>query len=77
MNSGNKYLYDWVGYYYGVVSDYRTVGMAPSQTSFPQQMLIDCGANKVIYTTNTLRAGIDEFTVWSERNGVNQSKVWP
>ncbi|HEX6944197.1 MAG TPA: hypothetical protein VF128_14815 [Gemmatimonadaceae bacterium] len=76
VNSGNKWGYDYVGYHSWVVDYYRARGRAPCGTSFPQEMVINCGTTNVIYTSNTLRAGFDEVLVWSERDGVQQQRVY-
>lgn len=77
VNSGNNWLPDTVGWLPGAVTDYRAYGRAPCQTSSPQRMVIDCGTGSTPYITNQLQMGIDVLTVWSERAGVYQERVWP
>ncbi len=40
-------------------------------------MYINSGYGFVKYVTNTLRMGMTTTTVWSERAGQYQERVWP
>jgi hypothetical protein len=77
VNSGNIWAHDYVGWLPQHVNYYRDAGRAPCQTSIPQRMVINCGTNEVAYVDNSLRMGFDQLTVWSERAGVYQLRVWP
>ena len=76
MNSGNRYGYDYVGYFKNPTDYYRAHGRAPCGTSFSQTMTIKCGSTNVIYKTNTLQATIDELTISVSRDGASQTRAY-
>lgn len=76
--TNNRWGVDHVGWVTGAVEYYRNTGRAPCDTSFPQDMVINCpGCTEMKYVTNTLRAGITNTTVWSERAGQYAERIWP
>jgi hypothetical protein len=82
VQSGNTWQPDAVGWPYDAVLYYRREGRAPCDTSFFQDMRINCpgggcSSDPASYVTNLLRAGITESTVWSERAGQYAERIWP
>jgi hypothetical protein len=80
VDSNNQYGPDRVGWLPDAVNYYRAAGRAPCETTMYQNMAINCpgcSSDPYQYITNTLRTGMSEFSVWSERAGVYADRVWP
>ena len=78
VDANNKWGLDSVGWFPNSVTYYRNQQRAPCGTQFDQKMYINRpGTSDAHYVTNLLRMGLTATTVWSERAGVYQSKIWP
>jgi len=82
VQSGNTWGPDVVGWLPVAVGYYRNHGRSPCDTTMIQDMRIDCpgngcNSNTVSYVINTLRLGITDTTVWSERAGQYAERIWP
>jgi hypothetical protein len=74
VNASNQWGPDYVGWGPSAVTYYRNQGRAPCDSTIPQDMYIS-GYHK--YVTNTLREGLTDTTVWSERAGQYAERIWP
>jgi hypothetical protein len=78
VGSDNRWGPDTVGWTPFAVGYYRSRDRAPCDTSFPQELVITWpGYGEFSYLTTTLRAGITNSTVWSERSGQYAERIWP
>lgn len=79
VTNNNLWGPDQVGWHPpDMVHYYRSQGQTPCGTQFPQRMVINCSNGPPrAYTTTTLRTGITNTTVWSERSGLSVSKIGP
>ncbi len=75
VNGSNEYGDDTVGWHWQVVDYYRANSRAPCQSETDQVMQINRpGSNWATYKTNRLKMGFTNTTVWSYRDGQQQSK---
>lgn len=79
VGADNAWGPDYIGYGTQRTDYYRNENPSPvpCETSFSQQMLINCGDNWVPYATTAIRAGINSSTVWSQRALTLQQNTWP
>lgn len=77
VDTNNRWGADYVGWLPTAVSYYRAQGRAPCMTEFDQDMKINRpGTTEYKYRTNRLKAGFTSGSVWSERDGLAQSKSY-
>jgi hypothetical protein len=77
VGSDNLWGPDHVGWSWNAVMYYRSHERAPCDTYFWQHMYVSSPGGGVRYVTNLLRAGITNYSVWSERAGQYAERVWP
>lgn len=80
VDANNQYGADRIGWLPEAVNYYRANLRAPCETTMYQNMSINCpgcSSDPYHYITNTIRTGMSEFSVWSERAGVYADRVWP
>jgi hypothetical protein len=81
VGAGNKWGFDYVGWFSPAVTYYRSKGRAPCGTTFPQQMQIQFATGDPTFynyaAVNTLGGSIGTKTVTTIRAGKSKKKVWP
>ena len=79
--SNNEYGEDHIGWGTNAISHYRDAGRTGGdgcRAEFDQDMHINLGSqwSTTPYKTNRIKAGIGSTWIWSERDGVVQSRSW-